>query len=80
MDAASPKSSHRRLALTLSAIALGAFAFGFALIPFYDVLCTWTGKGDKRAFRKTEQVLERPDDQRLVTVEFMAHDFTTSPP
>ncbi len=72
MEQAGPKSPHRRLALTLSAIALGAFAFGFALIPFYDVLCTWTGAGDKRAFRKTEQVLERPDDQRTVTVEFLA--------
>lgn len=72
MDDATPKSPHRRLALTLGAIAVGSFAFGFALIPFYDVLCSWTGAGDKRAFRKTEQVLEKTDDARTVTVEFLA--------
>ncbi|MEY4763157.1 MAG: hypothetical protein RLZZ200_3013 [Pseudomonadota bacterium] len=72
MDQAPPKSSNRRLTLTLSAIAVGAFAFGWALIPFYDVLCNWTGAGDKRAFQKTESVLEKPDDARTVTVEFLA--------
>ena len=72
MEGGTPKSPHRRLALTLGAIAVGSFAFGFALIPFYDVLCNWTGAGDKRAFQKTAQVLEKPDDARTVTVEFLA--------
>ena len=72
MTDAPQKLSHRRLSLALGAIALGAFGFGYALVPFYDVLCNWTGAGDKRAFRKTEQVVERPDEQRSVTIEFLA--------
>jgi cytochrome c oxidase assembly protein subunit 11 len=55
----------------LFAVAVGAFAFGWALIPFYDVLCNWTGAGDKRAFRQA-QVVERPDETRTVTIEFLA--------
>lgn len=70
--AAPARNRHRRLTLTLSALALGAFGFGFALVPLYNVLCVWTGAGDKRAFRKTEQVVERPDENRTVTVEFLA--------
>ena len=66
-----PRKPHRRLTLALWAVALGAFGFGFALVPLYDVLCTWTGAGDKRAFQKTT-VVEHPDEQRTVTIEFMA--------
>jgi len=64
--------SNRRLTLTLWGVALGAFAFGFALVPFYDVLCAWTGAGDRSAFKKAAAVTERPDDSRTVTIEFLA--------
>ncbi len=40
-------AAHRRLALQLGVIALGAFGFGFALVPLYDVLCSVTGYGDR---------------------------------
>jgi len=30
----------------LVAIAIGAFGFGFALVPLYNVLCSVTGYGD----------------------------------
>jgi len=63
---------HRRLTLTLWAVALGAFGFGFALVPLYDVLCAWTGAGDKRALQKVAVIAEHPDDQRTVTIEFLA--------
>ena len=32
-----------RLTARLALMALGSFAFGFALVPLYDVLCAVTG-------------------------------------
>jgi cytochrome c oxidase assembly protein subunit 11 len=62
---------HGKLALQLSAVALGAFAFGFALIPLYDVLCSITGYADKRALVQAAEVVERDDDKRSITVDFL---------
>ena len=43
-------SDQKRANLTMTwklvAIAVGAFGFGFALVPLYRVLCTVTGYGD----------------------------------
>jgi cytochrome c oxidase assembly protein subunit 11 len=41
--------SHRALVLKLLAIIAAAFAFGFALVPLYDVLCVATGLNGKTA-------------------------------
>jgi cytochrome c oxidase assembly protein subunit 11 len=62
---------HGKLALQLGAVALGAFAFGFALIPLYDVLCSITGYADKRALVQAAEVVERDDDKRSITVDFL---------
>ena len=40
---------HRALTLKLLGFALGSFAFGFALVPLYDVLCAATGFNGKTA-------------------------------
>lgn len=37
-------SSNRKLTLRLLGFALGAFGFGFALVPLYDVICDITGR------------------------------------
>ena len=71
-DTQPPQDSHRRLALKLAGVALGAFAFGFALVPLYDVLCSVTGVADKRALERASVVTEHPDENRTVTIEFMA--------
>lgn len=42
-----PTASHGKLIGKLAAFALGAFAFGFALVPLYDVLCAATGFNGK---------------------------------
>jgi len=34
-----PAKSHRKLLIALTAIVLGMFAFGFALVPIYNSLC-----------------------------------------
>ena len=43
---------HRSLALKVLGIALGSFAFGYALVPFYNVLCSITGLGDQTALAR----------------------------
>ncbi len=65
------KARHRKLALQLGAVALGAFGFGFALVPLYDVLCSVTGFGEKKRLNEASIVTEKPDESRTVTVEFM---------
>ena len=63
---------NRRLTLKLCAFALGSFAFGFALIPLYDVLCDVTGFGNQKALAEARVATEAPDDSRTITVDFIA--------
>lgn len=73
MTDADPKArEHRRLTLQLSGIALGALAFGFALVPLYDVLCDLTGFGNQKALAERRLTTEAPDDTRSITVDFIA--------
>src|ERR671910_75286 len=39
--------ANRSLATRLAGAALGMFAFGYALVPLYDVFCELTGLGGK---------------------------------
>jgi cytochrome c oxidase assembly protein subunit 11 len=63
---------NRKLTLKLLAFALGSFAFGFALVPLYDVLCDLTGFGDQKALAQQRLTTEKPDDTRTITVDFLA--------
>lgn len=45
------------------------FGFGFLLVPIYDVFCEVTGLNGKTA-NTAQRVIEAPDLDRLVTVEF----------
>jgi cytochrome c oxidase assembly protein subunit 11 len=69
---------HRELALKLAAIALGMFAFGFALVPLYDVFCAITGLGGRTNATAVE-VEENADLTRTVRVEFVAEVAPTAP-
>lgn len=60
--------SSRRLLLA----ALGMFGFGFAMIPFYNVFCEWTGLNGRTADGPSAAVDYQTDTQRTVTVEFVA--------
>ena len=66
------RDSNKRLTLKLLAFALGSFAFGFALVPFYDVLCSITGFGDQKALAQARIAVEQPDDSRTIEVDFIA--------
>ena len=60
--AAAPQSTrgaHRSLTLKLLVFALGSFAFGFALVPLYDVLCSVTGVGDQKAAQHAPRMIGR---------------------
>jgi cytochrome c oxidase assembly protein subunit 11 len=59
----------RHLALKVGMLALAMFAFGFALVPLYDVFCAVTGFGGKTATVAAAAV-EVPDRNRTVRVEF----------
>ena len=68
--------ANSRLMLKLIGFALGAFGFGFALVPLYEVLCDITGVGNPKDLLRASIIdpAEAPatDDSRLVTVEFVA--------
>ena len=66
-----PVSSHRKLLIKLLAVVALAFAFGFALVPLYDVFCAVTGYGGKTA-AAASAVVEEPDPSRTVRVEFLS--------
>lgn len=61
------------LAARLVLMAAGSFAFGFALVPLYDVVCEVTGIGSRdRLSRAGTAGGQSPVEGRTVTVEFTA--------
>ena len=63
-------SSNRSLVGQLLIVVAGSFAFGFALVPLYDVFCEVTGFGG-RTNAEAVEVAEAPDETREIRVEFM---------
>jgi cytochrome c oxidase assembly protein subunit 11 len=68
------KRDNLKMTWALVAIAVGAFGFGWALVPLYRVLCSVTGYGDagKLLEKAKLEANEHPDPNRTVTIEFMA--------
>lgn len=64
-------NDNKKLTLKLGVFALGSFAFGFALVPLYDVLCDITGFGNQKSLAEQRLSVENPDDTRTITVDFM---------
>jgi cytochrome c oxidase assembly protein subunit 11 len=64
---------NRSLAVRLVLMAAGSFAFGFALVPLYDVVCEITGIGSRGQLSRAGSAEgQSPAGDRLVTVEFTA--------
>jgi len=62
-----------KLAGRLLAMAVGSFAFGYALVPLYDVFCEVTGIGSRdRLTQATAVAASGPDLSRTVVVEFVS--------
>jgi len=65
-------SERSRHVLRLSAVTAGMFAFGFALVPLYGLVCDLAGfNGRSSGMALAADVTERPDPSRTVTVEFL---------
>lgn len=62
------KSGATKLVITVFAM----FAFGFALVPLYDVFCDITGLNGKTADSATTYQAKTIDTTRLVTVQFIS--------
>ncbi|MDH0749360.1 cytochrome c oxidase assembly protein [Pseudomonas sp. GD03842] len=62
--------ANRRLVTRLLMLVVAMFAFGFALVPLYDVMCKALGINGKTGdpYRETQQV----DESRQVRVQFVA--------
>jgi cytochrome c oxidase assembly protein subunit 11 len=66
------KRANRKLLLGLLIMTAGSFAFGWALVPLYDVFCRTVGIGNAQAKAGPEVVREAVDPNREITVEFVA--------
>jgi cytochrome c oxidase assembly protein subunit 11 len=66
------KRANRRLVRALLITTAGSFAFGWALIPLYDVFCRAAGIGNAEAKAGRAVVQEAIDPNREVTIEFLA--------
>ena len=63
-----------KTAVKLSGIALGMFAFGFMLVPLYDVICEVTGLNGKTGTVTNDVVASMTvDESRTVTVELISN-------
>lgn len=73
MDPIDPKKrANRKLVRALLIMTAGSFAFGWALVPLYDVLCRAAGIGNAEAKAGKAVVQEAVDPNREVTIEFIA--------
>ena len=64
--------ANRKLVLGLLIMTAGAFAFGWALVPLYDILCRAAGIGNAEAKSGKSVVQEAIDPNREITIEFLA--------
>src|ERR1700744_3313874 len=72
LDPVERKRANRRLTRGLLIMAAGSFAFGWALIPLYDVFCRVAGVGNAEAKTQGASVRKAIDPNREVKIEFVA--------
>ena len=65
------KHRNRRAARFLAIVTLGMFAFGFALVPIYDVFCEITGLNGKTGRVEAAALDNQVDHGRDITVQFV---------
>jgi len=68
------QQNNRRLAAKLALVALVFTAFGFLMVPLYDVICRITGlNGRTNAVAIAPEKNTQVDESRWVKVEFLSH-------
>ncbi len=65
----------RRLLLVVA----GMFAFGFAMVPLYDIICEVTGLNGKTAGQYGAAETQVLREDRLVTIQFLANNNADMP-
>ncbi|MBC8209824.1 MAG: cytochrome c oxidase assembly protein [Gammaproteobacteria bacterium] len=66
-----PQAKGKKTSLILGGLGIGMFAFGFALVPLYNLVCSISGiNGIATAANRSEVVMSQVDTDRLITVEF----------
>ncbi len=71
-DTPENKPAHKSLVLKLALVSLGAFGFGFALVPLYDVFCKVIGAGSREELVTAAALPASVDESRTVLVDFVA--------
>ena len=71
MENKEKNKDNNRLVKQLVVMALGMFAFGFALVPLYDIFCEFTGFRTQNVRAEITQEMT-VDKERLITIEFIA--------
>lgn len=66
------QKSNRALTAKLVLMVAGSFAFGFALVPLYDVFCEITGIGTRDSLTRAAAAPGAVADLRTVVIEFTA--------
>ncbi|HEX3948771.1 MAG TPA: cytochrome c oxidase assembly protein [Steroidobacteraceae bacterium] len=66
------RRANRKLVRGLLIMTAASFAFGWALVPLYDVFCRATGIGNAEAKAGPSSVKEAIDPNREITIEFVA--------
>ncbi len=69
----------KRGVFKLVSVVVGMFAFGFLLVPLYDIVCEVTGFNGKTAGAYQETGKEGVDESRLVTVQFLTNKNANMP-
>ncbi|MEO8444717.1 MAG: cytochrome c oxidase assembly protein [Gammaproteobacteria bacterium] len=64
-------TGNNQLIFRLGVLAVAMFAFGFVLVPLYDIMCKITGIGGRTNTVAATITDTRVDTERLVTVEFV---------
>jgi cytochrome c oxidase assembly protein subunit 11 len=67
------QAANRRVLGKLLWVVAGMFGFVFALVPLYDIFCQVTGLGGKTSATAAVISDVQVDEDRLVTVEFVAN-------
>jgi len=69
----------RRSVSRLLMVVVGMFAFGFALVPLYDVICDVTGLNGKTGDQYTEVISQSANSDRVVTIQFLTNNNADMP-
>lgn len=73
MDPSALALKNRRTVRKLALVGVAMFGFGFLLVPLYDVFCDITGLNGKTGRLEAAAAAGGVDEQRMVTVEFVAN-------